>query len=115
MIGYFGRLLGLVVAFLVSASSMAVADTIRIGGTTSVRDSGLLRALEAAFSADTGHEMQFIVGGTGRVLKLLEAQDVSGALVHDALSERALVQSGGAAQRCGTSPPLSRLHDDALL
>ena len=77
----------------------ALADTIRIGGTTSVRDSGLLRALQTAFSADTGHQMQFIVGGTGRVLKLLEAQDVSGALVHDKLSELDLVARGGAAER----------------
>ena len=83
---------------LVSPATV-IADPIRIGGTTSVRDSGLLDALQAAFAADTGHDMQFIVGGTGRVLKLLEAQDVSAALVHDTRSELALVESGGAAER----------------
>ena len=83
---------------LVSPATV-IADPIRIGGTTSVRDSGLLDALQAAFAADTGHDMQFIVGGTGRVLKLLEAQDVSAALVQDTRSELALVESGGAAER----------------
>ena len=86
-------------ALFLAVPLSASADPIRIGGTTSVRDSGLLDALQTAFAADTGREMQFIVGGTGRVLKLLEAQDVSGALVHDTLSEIALVESGGAAQR----------------
>ena len=87
------------IALFLAHTQTALADPIRIGGTTSVRDSGLLDALQTAFAADTGREMQFIVGGTGRVLKLLEAQDVSGALVHDTLSEIALVESGGAAQR----------------
>ncbi|MGB1159989.1 MAG: substrate-binding domain-containing protein [Alphaproteobacteria bacterium] len=86
-------------ALFLAVPLTASADPIRIGGTTSVRDSGLLDALQTAFAADTGREMQFIVGGTGRVLKLLEAQDVSGALVHDRRSEIALVDSGGAAQR----------------
>ena len=87
------------VALFLAIPLASAADPIRIGGTTSVRDSGLLDALQTAFAADTGREMQFIVGGTGRVLKLLEAQDVSGALVHDRLSEIALVDNGGAAQR----------------
>lgn len=77
----------------------ARAQVIRVGGTTSVRDSGLLSALQSAFTADTGLEMQFIVGGTGRVLKLLAAQDVSAALVHDRLSEEALVAGGDAVER----------------
>jgi tungstate transport system substrate-binding protein len=89
----------LLIAFAFAAPVTAWSEPIRIGGTTSVRDSGLLDALQTAFSADTGREMQFIVGGTGRVLKLLEAQDVSGAMVHDTLSEMALVDSGGAAER----------------
>lgn len=84
---------------VLARSPAAQADAIRIGGTTSVRDSGLLDALQTAFTADTGREMQFIVGGTGRVLKLLEAQDVSAALVHDPLSEQALIVSGGASAR----------------
>ena len=97
------RLLSLQLMFglsaLLTVATFAAADTIRIGGTTSVRESGLLAALETAFQRDTGHQLQFIVGGTGRVLKLLEAQDVSGALVHDTDSERALLDAGGAAQR----------------
>jgi len=93
--------LGLVSALtaLLCSPAMAAADTIRIGGTTSVRESGLLAALEAGFRRDTGDQLQFIVGGTGRVLKLLEAQDVSGALVHDTDSEQALLDVGGAAER----------------
>ncbi len=93
--------LGLVSALtaLLCSLAMAAADTIRIGGTTAVRESGLLAALEAGFRRDTGDQLQFIVGGTGRVLKLLEAQDVSGALVHDTDSEQALLDAGGAAER----------------
>ena len=94
--------LGLVSALTARCSpAMAAADTIRIGGTTSVRESGLLSALEAGFHRDTGDQLQFIVGGTGRVLKLLEAQDVSGALVHDTDSEQALLDAGGTAERFG--------------
>ena len=87
------------VTALLSSPAMVDADTIRIGGTTSVRESGLLAALEAGFRRDTGDQLQFIVGGTGRVLKLLEAQDVSGALVHDTDSEQALLDADGAAER----------------
>lgn len=86
-------------ASVLSLASAASAQVIRVGGTTSVRDSGLLAALQTAFTADTGMEMQFIVGGTGRVLKLLEAQDVSAALVHDRRSEEALVAQGDAVER----------------
>ncbi|MDA8603205.1 substrate-binding domain-containing protein [Alphaproteobacteria bacterium] len=89
----------LLIVFAFAAPLTAWSEPIRIGGTTSVRDSGLLDALQTAFSEDTGRDMQFIVGGTGRVLKLLEAQDVSGALVHDTRSELALVDGGGAARR----------------
>lgn len=99
MIRSCGATCALALIVLVLCARPVLADTIRIGGTTSVRDSGLLQALQTAFTADTGHKMQFIVGGTGRVLQLLEAQDVSGALVHDELSETALLARGGAAER----------------
>lgn len=84
---------------VLASATVSTAQIIRVGGTTSVRDSGLLAELQEAFTADTGMEMQFIVGGTGRVLKLLEAQDVSAALVHDRLSEEMLVAEGGAVAR----------------
>ena len=62
----------LLIVFAFAAPLTAWSEPIRIGGTTSVRDSGLLDALQTAFSEDTGRDMQFIVGGTGRVLKLLK-------------------------------------------
>ena len=73
--------LGLVSALtaLLCVPAIAAADTIRIGGTTSVRESGLLASLEAGFRRDTGDQLQFIVGGTGRVGHDHELHDVVAA------------------------------------
>lgn len=75
------------------------AATLRLGSTTSVRDSGLLDALLPVFQAKSGIEVQAIAVGTGQALALAARGDVDLVLVHDRDAEKAFVAAGHGAER----------------
>ena len=75
------------------------AKTIRLGSTTSVRDSGLLDAIVPAFRAKTGIDVEVIAVGTGQALGLAERGDVDLVLVHDRAAEEAFVAAGHGVDR----------------
>lgn len=70
------------------------AKKIRLGSTTSVRDSGLLDAILPAFTAKTGIAVEVIAVGTGQALALGERGDVDVLLVHDRPAEEAFLAAG---------------------
>ena len=75
------------------------ARKIRLGSTTSVRDSGLLEAIVPLFRAKTGIDVETIAVGTGQALALAERGDVDLVLVHDRDAEEAFVAAGHGAKR----------------
>jgi tungstate transport system substrate-binding protein len=81
------------------ASRAADPVKIRLGSTTSVRDSGLLDAILPGFRAKTGIEVETIAVGTGQALSLAERGDVDLVLVHDRDAEDAFVAAGHGAAR----------------
>ncbi|MEM1236495.1 MAG: substrate-binding domain-containing protein [Pseudomonadota bacterium] len=72
----------------------AAADTLRLAVTTSFENSGLAGVLIPAFEAASGDDVQVIVVGTGRALKLGEAGDVDAVLTHAPEAEGAAVAAG---------------------
>jgi tungstate transport system substrate-binding protein len=72
---------------------------LRLGSTTSVRDSGLLDAVLPGFEAKTGIAVETIAVGTGQALALGERGDVDVLLVHDREAEEAFVAAGHGASR----------------
>ncbi|HEX2486465.1 MAG TPA: substrate-binding domain-containing protein, partial [Myxococcota bacterium] len=75
------------------------ARKIRLGSTTSVRDSGLLDSIVPVFRAKTGIDVETIAVGTGQALALAERGDVDLVLVHDRAAEEAFVAAGHGAKR----------------
>lgn len=92
--------IGLLLATSAPAGSEDVAtptDTppvVRLGSTTSTRDSGLLDAILPAFRARTGIVVRVIAVGTGRALELGRRGDVDALLVHDTEAEERFVREG---------------------
>lgn len=66
----------------------------RLGATTTLRDSGLLQALTAAFTARHDIDIRTIVRGTGEVLTLAKRGDVDALLIHDPAKEREFARQG---------------------
>ena len=89
----------LVAAMIALTGTAALADTLRIGVTTSFENSGLADVLLPRIARDTGHEVQLVVVGTGQALRLGEAGDVDAILVHARAAEEAFVQAGHASHR----------------
>ncbi len=67
---------------------------VRIGTTTSVRDSGLLDVLIDGFRADTGTRAVAIVAGTGQVMEIARRGDVDVLLTHSPAREARFLDDG---------------------
>jgi len=72
---------------------------LRLGTTTSTRDSGLLDALLPTFEREAGVRVDVIAVGTGEALKLGEAGDVDVVLVHARDAEDAFMAAGHGSRR----------------
>lgn len=64
--------------------------------TTSVQDSGLLSHLQTAFRKETGIEIQPVVVGSGKALKLAAEGQAEATITHDPEAERIFVAAGKA-------------------
>jgi tungstate transport system substrate-binding protein len=98
---YFLVLLAVLCLAGCSDSTPGASDgrVLRLGTTTSTRDSGLLDALVPLFERETGCRVDVIAAGTGKAIKLAEAGDVDVILVHARSAEDAFVASGHGIRR----------------
>ncbi len=69
-------------------------DTLIIGVTTTLEDSGLLRQLVNAFQQTHNITIKPVVAGSGQIHKLLSLGDMSVAITHDPQGEEALIKEG---------------------
>jgi tungstate transport system substrate-binding protein len=67
---------------------------LKVSSTTSVDNTGLLKAILPPFEKRTGIKVQVLAVGTGQALKLAEMGDVDAVFVHDRIAEAAFVESG---------------------
>jgi tungstate transport system substrate-binding protein len=72
----------------------APAQTIVLGSTTSVQDSGLLPYLLPSFTRETGITVHVLAQGTGQALATAAHGDVDLVLVHDPDAEEAFMAAG---------------------
>ena len=68
--------------------------TLKLSTTTSVDNTGLLKALLPPFEARTGIKVQVLAVGTGQALRLARNGDVDAVLVHDQEAENKFMQEG---------------------
>ena len=80
-------------------ASDEASAVLRLGTTTSTRDSGLLEALLPEFEAEHGVRVDVIAAGTGKALRLAEAGDVDVVLVHARAAEDAFMAAGHGVRR----------------
>ena len=75
------------------------AAVLRLGSTTSTRDSGLLEYLLPLYQAETGVEVVVFAKGTGAAIRDGLAGRVDALLIHNEGRERALIADGFATER----------------
>jgi tungstate transport system substrate-binding protein len=85
-------LLGLVL--VLNSCTDKPATTLRLGVTTTLEDSGLLRVLTTAFSKQYGINITPIVTGSGQLFRLIERGDVDIAISHEPKGEKTLLEKG---------------------
>ena len=81
------------------ASTLAVAETMRMAVTTSFHNSGLSDSLLPAIERDIGLRVDLLVVGTGQAIRLGESGDVDALLVHSKDAEEAFVIGGYGSHR----------------
>ena len=81
------------------AAPPEAGGVLRLGTTTSTRDSGLLEEILPRFEAENRARVDVIAAGTGKALKLGEAGDVDVVLVHARAAEDAFMAAGHGARR----------------
>ncbi|MDF2614387.1 MAG: tungsten transporter substrate-binding protein [Clostridia bacterium] len=92
-------LITVICSTLFAKISAKKANSLLIGSTTSLQDSGLLDELLPEFYEETGIEAKVIAVGTGQAMKLGQDGDVDVLLVHDKPSEIAFVEEGHGIKR----------------
>jgi tungstate transport system substrate-binding protein len=80
-----------------------------MSSTTSVDNTGLLKAILPHFEKRTGIKVQVLAVGTGQALKLAEMGDVDVVFVHDRVAEDAFIAAGYGINR------LAVMHNDFVI
>ena len=86
-------IIALITCFI-SAEKLMAADSLILGTTTSVNDSGLLDELISNFTIQTGIKVKVIAVGTGQALEMGKRGEVDILLVHAKDSEEKFVKEG---------------------
>lgn len=88
-------------AITLAMSGPVLADPafITLASTTSTENSGLLDHLLPLFREESGIEVRVVTVGTGQAIRLARAGDADVLLVHDRVSEEALVEAGHGLER----------------
>lgn len=79
---------------VIQINSVKANNIIRLATTTSTYHSGLLDYLLPYFKDDTGYDVQILVAGTGKALKMGEYGDVDLLITHAPLAERTFIANG---------------------
>jgi tungstate transport system substrate-binding protein len=82
---------------------------LRMSSTTSVDNTGLLKAILPHFEKRTGIKVQVLAVGTGQALKLAEMGDVDVVFVHDRIAEDAFIAAGYGIHRVAV------MHNDFVI
>ncbi|WP_197485304.1 MULTISPECIES: substrate-binding domain-containing protein [unclassified Vibrio] len=77
----------------VAVPAHADSKTLKMATTTSTYHSGLLDYLLPEFKKDTGYEVQLLVTGSGKALKMGEMGDVDIVLTHSPKAEKAFLDA----------------------
>jgi tungstate transport system substrate-binding protein len=80
-----------------------------MSSTTSVDNTGLLKAILPPFEKRTGIKVQVLAVGTGQALKLAEMGDVDAVFVHDRIAEDAFIAAGYGINRVAV------MHNDFVI
>ncbi len=91
--------MGIAAAAALSGCLFPASADLTIGAATSVRDSGLLDGLVAAFEADERVRARAVVGGTGEMVEKARRGDVDVLLTHSPEREERLLAEGVARAR----------------
>jgi len=74
-------------------------DSVVVGATTSLQDSGILEELIAAFEDNSGYEVRPVVAGTGQVLELAGRGELDITLTHSPADEALLIEAAETIER----------------
>ncbi len=92
-------LTALVLATPADAQSPPAAGRVKVATTTSLYDTGLWAALETAFEAASGRELDVIYAGTGRALEWGAVGDVDVVVTHSPSQEAEFITAGNGKDR----------------
>jgi tungstate transport system substrate-binding protein len=85
---------------LIAASTLAVAscgadeNSLVLGATTSVQDSGLLDEIVRAFEAETGYKVTPVSGGSGQILETARQGELDAVIAHSPRDEEKFIADG---------------------
>lgn len=86
-------------ALVTDARAQTTSPRLRVATTTSLYDTGLWDALEAAFEAETAISLDIVYAGTGRALEWGMHGDVDVVVTHSRSQEAAFVAAGHGVER----------------
>ncbi len=69
-------------------------NSIRVGATTTLEDSGILAMLVSEFKKDYDISVKTLIAGSGQIHNLIERGDIDSAITHDPAGEKALLEKG---------------------
>lgn len=92
-------LLFIVMTIITGCAAKPEAQTVLLGTTTSVQDSGLLDYLAPFILKDTGITMDIVAQGSGQVLANAQNGDFDMVLTHSPADEKTFVDSGKGIER----------------
>lgn len=88
-----------VVLSLAGAGCGGGEDSLVLGATTSLQDTGILDALIARFEAESEYDVRPVVAGSGQVLELARRGEVDATITHSPDDEQKLLADGDALER----------------
>lgn len=74
-------------------------DSLVLGATTSLQDTGILDALIARFEAESEYDVRPVVAGSGQVLELARRGEVDATITHSPDDEQKLLADGDTLER----------------
>ncbi len=93
--------------FLALAAALALAfvacgggsDTLVLGATTSLQDTGLLDELVRAYEQQSGYDVKSVVGGSGQILEMARRGEIDVVITHSPEEEERFVKDGDGVDR----------------
>src|SRR3972149_906737 len=86
--------IGFGVLLLLSSCSAGAENTVILGATTSVSDTGLLDEIVAAFEEQSGYHVKPVVGGSGDILERARRGELDVVITHSPADEAGFVAGG---------------------